>query len=68
MKFLNDAFEKFAEKKPISVMAHMTIENALSATRLDEIFHDNAQQQYTGDLMFSTVADLMGQVVLRIHP
>lgn len=68
MKFLKDAFDQFAKKKPISVMARATIENSLSAPRLDAIFHENADQQYAGELLFSTVADIMGQVVLQIHP
>ena len=68
MKFLNDAFDRFAEKAPISVMVRALIENALSPERLDAIFDENAKQQYSGDLMFSTVADIMGQVVCQIHP
>ena len=68
MKFMDTAFEKFAGKKPVSVMMRATIENTLSASRLDRVFDDHAQQQYTGDLLFSTVADLMGEVVLNIQP
>ena len=68
MGFLEDAFERFASKTPISVMARATIENALSAARVDAVFDRHAAQQYAGDLMFSTVADIMGQVVLQIHP
>jgi len=68
MRFLNDAFDRFAKKKPISVMARATFENSLSAARLDAIFQEHAEQQYAGELLFSTVADIMGQVVLQIHP
>lgn len=68
MKFLNDAFDRFAKKTPISVMVRATIENVLSTQRLDAIFDENAEQQYVGDLLFSTVADIMGQVVCQIHP
>ena len=68
MKFLNDVFDQYAKKKPISVMVRAMIENVLSSECLDAIFDKNAEQQYTGDLMFSTVADIMGQVVCQIHP
>ena len=68
MRFLEDAFDRFAKKKPISVMVRATIENSLSAPRLEAIFQENADQQYAGELLFSTVADIMGQVVLQIHP
>ena len=40
----------------------------LAADRLDAIFEENAEQQYSGDLLFSTVADIMGLVVCQIHP
>jgi len=68
MEFLNDVFERFAKKTPISVMVRATVENVLAARRLDALFDEHSEQQYTSDLMFSTVADLMGQVVCQIHP
>lgn len=68
MRFIESAFEKFASQKPVSVMARATIANTLSAARLDAVFDKNAAQQYTGDLLFSTIADLMGEVVLQVRP
>jgi IS4 transposase len=65
---LQAAFDRFVKKTPVSVMVRATMENVLSADRLDEIFEQNAEQQYVGDLMFSTVADIMGLVVCKIHP
>ena len=65
---LQAAFDRFAKKTPVSVMVRGTIENVLSAERLDAIFEEHAEQQYAGDLMFSTVADIMGLVVCQIHP
>ena len=68
MRFMEKAFDKFVDKKPVSVMMRATIANTLSAARLDKLFVDHAQQQYAGDLLFSTVADLMGEVVLNVQP
>ena len=65
---LKDIYERFAKKKPVSVMVRATLENVLSADRLDAIFEENAQQQYSSDLAFSTVAQIMGLVVCQIHP
>ena len=65
---LMDAFDRFAKKTPVSVMVRATIENVLSAERLDALFDQHAEQQYTGELMFSTVAEIMGEVVCQIHP
>ncbi len=68
LKFVETAFEKFSKQKPVIVMARAMIANTLSCARLDRIFDQHADQQYIGDLLFSTVADLMGEVVLRIQP
>lgn len=65
---LKDAFKQFAKKTPVCVMVRATIENVLSADRLDAVFEENSQQQYVGDLLFSTVAEIMGQVVCQIQP
>lgn len=65
---LEYAFERFAKQTPVSVMVRATIENVLSPERLDAIFDENAEEQYAGELMFSTVADIMGMVVCQIHP
>jgi len=65
---LKDIYERFAKKAPVSVMVRATLENVLAADRLDAIFENNAQDQYCGELLFSTVADIMGLVVCQIHP
>ena len=65
---LEDVFKRFAKKTPVSVMVRATIENVLSADRLDRVFEQNARQQCVSELMFSTVADIMGLVVCEIHP
>ena len=60
---LGDAFERFVEKSPISVMVRASLERVLGADRLDLWFERTAQKQYTRDLLFSSVYDLMNQVV-----
>jgi IS4 transposase len=49
-------------------MVRATIENVFAEKRLNAIFKKNAEQQVVGDLMFSTVADIMGLVVCQIQP
>ena len=65
---LGDVFERFVEKSPISVMARAAVERVLGADRLDVWFERTAQKQYTRDLLFSTVYDLMSQVVFCVQP
>src|SRR5438477_1087362 len=61
-------FDPFIEKRPICVMARGVLENLLNPERLDALFKRTAKVQYTRTLMFSTVVDLMGQVVLGVQP
>ena len=60
---LSPIFEKFVEKSPISVMARGMMERVLNPSQLDQWFNKTAEQQYTKELMFSTVFDLVSQVV-----
>lgn len=66
--FIQKVFDRFAQKTPVSVMMRATLENVLSAKQLDAIFDAHAQRQYVGDLLFSTVAEIMGEVVCCIQP
>ena len=65
---LSKLFERFVAKSPISVMARSAMEFALAPDALDAVFAEHADQQYTRELLFSSVVDLMGVVVARIEP
>ena len=65
---LGDVFERFVEKSPISVMMRAALERVLGADRLDLWYARTAQKQYTRELFFSTVYDLMSQVVFCLQP
>ena len=60
---LSPIFERFVEKSPISVMARGMMEHALNPNQLDQWFEKTAEAQYTKDLLFSSVFDIMSQVV-----
>ena len=64
---LSPIFEKFVDKSPISVMARGMIERVLNPKQMDQWFNETTEQQYTRELMFSTVFDLMSQVVCGSH-
>jgi hypothetical protein len=64
---LNPVFKRFVEKTPISVMARGTMERVLNPEQLNEWFDKAAQEQYTRELLFSSVFDIMSQVVLDSH-
>jgi len=65
---LGERFKVFAAKRPLSVMMRGMFERAFNPDRVDELFEKVAERQYTRDLRFSTVVDLMLKVVFDISP
>jgi DDE family transposase len=65
---LGDVFERFVQESPVSVMTQALLENTLPPATVDALFEDVAERQYTRDLLFSDVVNLMGTVVCRIRP
>jgi hypothetical protein len=60
-------FDRFVAKSPVSVMVRGTLEYALQPQQLDDLFARHSEHQYTRDLLFSSVVDLMSLVVSRTH-
>jgi len=65
---LGKAFERFVEKAPVAVMVRGVLERVLSADALNALYERSSVNQYTRELMFSTVVGLMNLVVCRIQP
>jgi IS4 transposase len=61
-------FERFVNGSPVSVMLRGILEHALPAKEMDQLFTATAERQYTRELLFSALVDLMGEVVCRIRP
>jgi hypothetical protein len=59
--------ERFAQGTPLSVMTRAVLENALHPDPLDELFERLAVQQYTRELLFSTVVETMALVACRLY-
>ena len=53
---------------PLSCLLRGLLERCFSPSRLDNLFARHAEEQYTRNLLFSTVCELLLQVVLRVHP
>ncbi len=68
MRGLGEIFERFAAESPVTVMVRVLLEKALAAEKLDELFEKTAKVQYTRELLFSTVVNLMLLVVCRLRP
>ena len=65
---LGKVFEPFVAQRPICVMARGVLEQLFHAERIDALFARTAAVQYPRELLFSSVVDLMGQVVLGLQP
>jgi len=60
---LNPVFQPFIQESPISVMARGLVERVLNPDQINEWFNSTANEQYTRALLFSSVFDIMTQVV-----
>lgn len=65
---LGQVFERFVEESPISVMVRGLLEKILSPQKVDAIFERNSSTQYTRELLFSTVVEMMSLVSFGIRP
>ena len=61
-------FENFVEESPVTVMMRGTLERIISPEKLNELFEKTAQQQYTRELLFSDVVEVMMPVVAGMRP
>lgn len=65
---LGAIFERFVEQSPVSVMVRGLMEKVFEPVQLDRIFATTAKVQYTRELLFSTLVNLMSLVVCGIYP
>jgi hypothetical protein len=65
---LGQVFERFVEESPVSVMVRGLLEKILSPEKLDALFERSTQHQYTRELLFSTVVEMMNSVTCGIRP
>jgi Transposase DDE domain len=64
---LNQVFERFVQGSPVSVMVRGTLENIFHPDLVNRLFEETAQQQYTRELLFSTVVDTMTLVSCGVY-
>ena len=65
---LAKAFETFVSGSPVCVMIRGSLEYSLSEDFVNQIFESTATRQYTRELLFSDIVDLMGGVVCQVFP
>jgi hypothetical protein len=65
---LDTIFAPFVKERPICVLARAVLERLLDAPRIDALFARTAERQYTREILFSSLVQLMSEVVLGVHP
>src|SRR5437764_7051424 len=65
---LGEVFERFIQRAPISVMFRTLLEHALDPAEIDRLFEANATRQYTREVLFASIVELMGAVVCGAQP
>jgi IS4 transposase len=65
---LSEIFERFVKRSPVSVMARALMEHALAPDAVDAVFAGHTERQYTRELLFSSVVNLMAMVVTKVQP
>ncbi|MBD2360341.1 transposase [Anabaena minutissima FACHB-250] len=65
---IGQVFERFVEESPVSVMVRGLLETILCPQKLDKLFEKSAKTQYTRELLFSTVVEMMNTVACGIRP
>jgi IS4 transposase len=68
MMIYQDVLNMFSKGSPVTVMLRGTLENVFSTEKLNELFRNHACQQHEGELLFSTLVDLMGLAVAKVRP
>ena len=58
-------FERFVTACPACVMFRALMEHIFAPAKLDALFHQAAKKQYARELLFSTLVELVSQIVTR---
>ena len=64
----SEVFEYFRAKLPMPLMAKLVMDRALPPEKVDTWFEESRDRQYTRNLLFSTVFELMNLVAVKVFP
>ena len=64
----SDLFNRFIQNRPIAIIVRILLENFLNADKLNRWFDTVRQEQYTKEILFSSIVSLMLNVVCKTRP
>jgi IS4 transposase len=65
---VHSILERIEQRAPVCVMLRALLESTFAPERLNRLFEQTAEKQDNKTLLFSTVADIMGLVAMKVHP
>jgi IS4 transposase len=65
---MDEVMARFAERAPVPVMARLAVQRALDQNWIDTVFEQYRQSQYTRELLFSTIIEIMSVVAMGLRP
>ncbi len=65
---MEELLERFSKQAPVAVMARLGLQRAIGADWVNQVFEEHSESQYTRELLFSTVVELMSLVALGMRP
>ena len=65
---MDEVMTRFAERAPVPVMARLAVQRALDRNWVETVFEEHRQSQYTRELLFSSVVELMSVVAMGLRP
>ena len=65
---MDEMLKRFSEQAPVAVLARLGLQRAISAEWVNQVFEEHSKSQYTRELLFSTVTELMSLVALGMRP
>jgi IS4 transposase len=64
----DEVLERFVANSAVTVMARLALQHAISPEWMDSLFEEHRERQYTRELLFSTVVELMSVVAMGLRP
>lgn len=65
---MDEVMARFVEQAPVPVMARLAVQRALDRNWIDGVFEGHRQSQYTRELLFSSVVEIMSVVAMGLRP
>lgn len=65
---MDELLKRFSEQAPVAVMARLGLQRAIGSEWVNQVFEEHSATQYTRELLFSTVVELMSLVALGMRP